>query len=105
MNTEYMYVYIQHTFTTLQDYHAQSMVPPIVDRFSHFSLYKPSLMCPGLYRDLENTSLRLSSQVNIDCIKLAIETNHLSHSVNSVPLENPDKHKPYLKPPSKNNLK
>lgn len=105
MNTEYMYVYIQDTFTTLQDYHAQSMVPPIVDRFSHFSLYKPSLMCPGLYRDLENTSLRLSSQVNIDCTKLATETNHLSHSVNSVPPENPDKHKPYLKPPSKNNLK
>lgn len=62
-------------------------------------------MCPGLYLDLENISSRLPSQVNINCIKLAIQTNHLSHSVNSAPLENPDKHKSYLKHPFKSNLK
>lgn len=62
-------------------------------------------MCPGLDLDLENISLRLPSQMNINCIKLAIETNHLRHSVNSISLENPDKHKSYLKPPFKNNLK
>lgn len=62
-------------------------------------------MCPGLDLDLDNLSLRLTSKVNLDWIKLTIKTNHSSHPVNSVPLENPDKHKWYVKPPFRNNLK
>lgn len=60
-------------------------------------------MGPGL--DLDSLSLIFPSQVNLDYIKLTIRTNHPSHSVNSDPLDNADKHKSYVKPPFRKNLK